>query len=266
MKTPILALCLSLTGLLCAQQKVTISRAEQEAFLLNAKVINTKSSKNGITGTIRATLSDGVLTHDAQIQTIDEHKTVFQGTNGTEMNFRDSYKYNIAGYKLDKMLELNMIPVSVGRKYEGKNGAFTWWIDDVMMEEKERMAKKLQAPDPEEWNSQMYFVRVFDQLIQNTDRNLGNLLICKDWRIWMIDHTRAFRVFKEIKEPKALTKIDKEFLAKLKTLSEPVILKELSRELTKEEIKAMMARRDQIVGFFERAGEAALYYSQRRPN
>jgi hypothetical protein len=33
-------------------------------------------------------------------------------------------------------------------------------------------------------------MRAFDQLIYNTDRNLGNLLIDGDWRIWMIDHTR----------------------------------------------------------------------------
>jgi len=40
----------------------------------------------------------------------------------------------------------------------------------------------------------MWVVRLFDQLIYNTDRNLGNLLIDKSWRLWMIDHTRAFKV------------------------------------------------------------------------
>jgi len=262
MKTRVLALCLAATAVVGAQQKW--SRAEQETFLLNAKVIKTKNTPNGITGTIRATLSDGTTTHDAQIQTVDERKTVFQGTGGNEINFRDSYKYNVAGYKLDKLLDLNMIPVSVTRKHEGKMGAFTWWIDDVMMEEKERMAKKILAPDPDAWNDQMYFVRVFDQLIQNTDRNLGNLLIGKDWRIWMIDHTRAFRVIKQIKEPKALVKIDRAFLAKLKTLSEAQLTKEMGMDLTKDEIRAVVARRDLIVAFFEKAGESVLYDYPRR--
>ena len=40
----------------------------------------------------------------------------------------------------------------------------------------------------------MSLVRVFDQLIGNIDRNVGNLLITSDWRIWAIDHTRAFRL------------------------------------------------------------------------
>jgi hypothetical protein len=29
----------------------------------------------------------------------------------------------------------------------------------------------------------MYVCRVFDQLIYNTDRNLGNLVITKDWKL-----------------------------------------------------------------------------------
>ena len=39
----------------------------------------------------------------------------------------------------------------------------------------------------------MQLVSVFDQLIYNVDRNMGNLLICKNWRVWAIDHTRSFR-------------------------------------------------------------------------
>jgi hypothetical protein len=37
-------------------------------------------------------------------------------------------------------------------------------------------------------------MRVFDQLIYNTDRNTGNVLYDTGWRLWGIDHTRAFRV------------------------------------------------------------------------
>ena len=40
----------------------------------------------------------------------------------------------------------------------------------------------------------MWHVRLFDQLITNVDRNLGNLLIDKNWTVWMIDHSSAFRL------------------------------------------------------------------------
>ena len=43
----------------------------------------------------------------------------------------------------------------------------------------------------------MWHVRMFDQLIYNVDRNLGNLVIDKNWTIWMIDHSRAFRLLDE---------------------------------------------------------------------
>ena len=49
----------------------------------------------------------------------------------------------MAAYRLDRLLGLNLVPVSVGRLYRGHTAAFTWWIDDVMMDEGERLKKKL---------------------------------------------------------------------------------------------------------------------------
>ena len=66
----------------------------------------------------------------------------------------------------------------------------------------------------------MYAVRVFDQLIYNTDRNLGNLVIDKQWRMWMIDHTRAFRIATSLKNDKDLVMCDRKLLASLRKLDE----------------------------------------------
>src|ERR1039457_1279269 len=87
-----------------------LTRAQKEEFLLKAK---------GITSTLRATLSDGQLTHDASIQRIDETKHNYQTTMGGEMLFRDSWMFNVAAYKLDRLLGLNMIPTTVERSYQG---------------------------------------------------------------------------------------------------------------------------------------------------
>ena len=57
----------------------------------------------GTTGALRVTLSEGKLTHDAQFQPIDVYKPVFHGAEGTvEKNFRDTYKFNIAAYRLGR--------------------------------------------------------------------------------------------------------------------------------------------------------------------
>ena len=137
-------------------------------------------------------MTDGTIEHDAHVQSIDESKTVFQGDRGTEMNFRDTWKFNVAGYRLARILGLDMVPPSIERNVRGTHSAVTWWVDNSMMEV-DRMKKHIEAPDKDSWNREMYVVRVFDQLIYNTDRNLQNLLIDADFHIWMIDHTRAFR-------------------------------------------------------------------------
>jgi hypothetical protein len=193
-----------------------------------------------------------VTTHDAHIQSIDEAKHSMQTATGTEINFRDSWKYNIAAYRLDKLLDLNMIPVSIERNIPGiGTAALTWWVDDVLMDEVTRHKKKIEPPNQLDWNRQMYLVRVFDQLIYNTDRNLQNLLMTKDWRLWMIDHTRAFRLHKGLKEQKNLVQCDRKLLEALKRLDRAAIERECKPYLTPPEITGMLARRDVIVKFFE---------------
>jgi hypothetical protein len=102
-----------------------------------------------------------------------------------------------------------MVPVSVERKVEGRTGSLTWWTDNLYMTEKERHEKNIFPPNQDEWNDQIYQVRVFTELIYNTDPNLGNLLITRDWKLWMIDFSRAFRLHKKLKNQKNLVCIDR---------------------------------------------------------
>ena len=100
----------------------------------------------------------------------------------------------------------------------------------------------------------MWVVRLFDQLIYNVDRNLGNLLIDKQWRVWMIDHSRAFRLFDKIKTPGNLSRCDRQTFERLKALDLPTLKAPMDDYLTGAEMKALLARRDEIVGLIEKAG------------
>ena len=246
-----------------------LSPAEQENFLLTAKVIESHTLAEGVTGSIRATLSDGKLTHDAHIQHVDESEPSFELAAGYELNFRDSYKFNIAAYQLDRMLGLGMIPAAVERKIDGKPAALSWWIDDVMMTEKTRYASKLEPPDSDVWNQQIYRVRVFDQLIYNVDRNLGNIVITNDWKVWMIDHTRAFRLHKKLNKPQHLMKCDRHFLQALRNLDREECRRKFRGVLKRSEISALLARRNLIVSYFEREaaeqGEGAVLFDYSGP-
>lgn len=251
-------LCL-LAGLPLLAAEPPLSDSAIEEFLRTAKVVSTKTLGTGITNSKKAVLESGTLRHDAHVQTVDEQQREFQGRRGAELNFRDSWRYNVAAYKLDRLLDLRMTPVSVERKVGGSTGAVTWWVDDVLMDETKRLKEKTPPPDPHLWNCQMFVVRVFDQLISNTDRNTGNLVIDKDWRLWMIDHTRAFRTSRELLNQKNLDKCRRDLLPRLKALNEEQLKQELKGYLTGEEIKALLARRDAIVAHFAARGEDALY-------
>lgn len=236
-----------------------LSDGEIEKFLKEARVGRTKSAGKGVTNSLRATLTDGTLTHDAQIQVIDEKKTSGPSAKGTELNFRDSWAFNVAAYRIDRLIGLNLVPVSVERDWRGKTGAYTWWVDDVMMDEGDRLKKKVQPPNPTKWNETMQLVRIFDQLILNVDRNMGNLLITKDWNVWAIDHTRAFRKNTELKTPAHVTRCERQVFEKLKALDRDTLKREVGKWLDDGQIKALLARRDQIVKKLESIGPSALF-------
>ena len=98
---PAVALLSSAAVSLVADDVSRLSAAENEEFLRTATIVADKPAKKGITNTRRVTLTDGKVTHDANVQQIDEHKDVFQAADGTsEFNFKDTYKFNIAAWKL----------------------------------------------------------------------------------------------------------------------------------------------------------------------
>lgn len=241
----------------------TLGCAEMESFLKTARILSQRDLPVGITVPKRATLSDGSLKHDASVQTTDVSQMIFQGERGTELNFRDSWKFNVAGYELAKLLQLNMVPPYVERNVLGKDASVSWWIGDAMMG-RDRHYRKIQPPDPARWNAEIYAVRIFHQLIYDTDPNLTNMLITKDWRIWMIDFSRAFRWTPKLQDPKALSKADRRLLERLRQLDADVLKQRLGRWLTKQEIDGVVGRRDLIVRHFEgeigRRGEAAVLY------
>jgi hypothetical protein len=236
-----------------AKQAVGLTDAEKEEFLLHGTVVHTRGVGTGTTGSVRATLRKDGLEHDAHIQQIDQTKPVTSlGAGTTEIDFRDSFRNNVAAYRVARLLGLDRVAVTVERTYERKDSSFMWWVDDKLMSELERHDKKMEAPDPPAWNRQLWVVRIFDQLIYNYDRNLGNLLIDKSWNVWMIDHSRAFKIFKELKDSRNLgTHCPRAFLAALRTLDRENVGAATKRMLSEAQVDGLLARRDFIVKYFE---------------
>jgi hypothetical protein len=266
--TPLLFI--SIVALTCvisskAQSPEKLSEEQKRDFLLNAEIVGSKRIGRGTTGAYRLTLSNGSVGQDASFQSIDKYKPYVKFPDGTrETNFRDSYKYNIAAFELAKLLGIaDMIPVTVERNWKGKTGSLSWWLPSKM-DEGQRMKKRLSSPDPQGWNKQMHKIRVFVELVYDTDRNEGNILISEDWHVWMIDFTRAFRTHKTLKDPRNLVHCDRSLLQKLQELEATELERKAGRWLNGAEIEGVMARRDKIVahlqGLIADQGESSVLY------
>lgn len=261
---PVVVVSLACWRFSAASDESTLNKEQIKQFLLTAKVIKSEHAKKGITDTLRLTLSDGNVTHDASFQAIDEHEASMETINGTELNFVDSYKYNIAAYQLSEMLGMDdMLPVYVERKWQGKTGSLSWWLP-VKMDEVERHKQNLQPPDQDAWNKQMYKIRVFDELVYDTDTNLTNVLIGDDWRIWRVDFSRAFRRSRNVENPKNLIRCERQLFEKLKSLDGKELGARTKGYLNQEEVKGVMSRRDEIVATFQKLisekGESEVLY------
>jgi hypothetical protein len=270
-RLPLLALLVLLGSVAAAQEAAKpdlpqLSKEEMEAFLLKGKITKTRDAGSGVTGSARGTMTDGHITHDVHIQSVDISQSVFEAGKSTELNFKDSYRYNIAGYRVAQLVGLTKVPMSVQRNINGKESAVTWWVDDVKMDEKERLKEKTWGPSPLRTQLQIQTMRVFDELIQNRDRNQGNILWTSDFTMWLIDHTRAFRTGKTLLKPENLTRCDRGLLERLKAITPDSLSQAVGTSLTKLEQETLLARRDAIVKHYEeriaKIGEAVVLFTQ----
>jgi hypothetical protein len=243
----------------------SLTRDQIRDFLQHARIVKSKAIPIGVTRPVRLTLSDGTITHDAAFSAVDEHRSVERFASGrVELDFVDSYKYSLAAYKVAELLGLEgMMPVHVERTWDGQKGALAWWVD-AQMDEGARLKNRVRVPDPAKWNEQMYRMRVFSQLVADSDRNVGNILIDADWNLWMIDFTRAFRRTRTLLSASDLTKCDRRLLEKLRALTAEQVAAATRPYLGGAEVEPLMIRRDLIVALFEKLvaekGDAQVLY------
>lgn len=246
------ALCLLTFGLASVDAQQPASREQIESFMRSAKVVRSRELSTGITRPLRLTLSDGGVMHDAVFQAIDQKQNVFTPTRGaTEINFVDSWRYNVAAYRLAGLLGLEpMMPVTIEYEYRGKIGALSWWVDSLM-DERRRLKEKVKPPDVVAWNQDMYRMRVFSSLVHDNDRNLGNVLVSPEWRVIMLDFTRAFRLHPEIQN-KEITQCDRQLWSRLRELSAETLKTAAGNYLNSSEIGAVIKRRDLLLAHIDK--------------
>jgi hypothetical protein len=163
-------------------------------------------------------------------------------TPGYRRGYQESYKAEIAAYKLDQLLGLGMVPPVVEREIDGKTGAAVYWIENMKPWE---TLNGPAGPQPE-WSHQLSRMRLFDLLVANTDRNKGNLGYDADWHLFLIDHSRAFTDKKDLKGLAQPAYVDRALWQRMSALTLDSLKVALDGLLSDDDVKAMLARRDKM--------------------
>jgi hypothetical protein len=234
-----------------------------------APIIHREVMERGVAKNVRLVLDADGTNIRAVLRLVDRKEREDTGSARMVVTFRDSYIFETAAYELDRMLGIGRIPPTTGRHVGGADGSVQIWMEGVTPEDILLDEDRLKPPDLEHWHQQKAIMRVFDALIANTDRNQGNLLIDRNWNIWFIDHTRAFRETSKLLGDDRLTRCERRLWAVLQETDPDAIRKLMEPYLTSREISKLVLRRKKLVKHFEKLikknGEEAVLFDLKEP-
>jgi len=193
-----------------------------------------------------------------------KNDAIWKDVEGRLKGFMENWRWEIAAYRLDKHIGLNMVPPTVERRFQGNRGSCQLWTTS-MMSLKKKFDEKIKTPSVKifYWNRAFYKQRAFDNLIANEDRHQNQTLITEDWRMILIDHSRSFRTAKKFTKKLIYDEKNKEgptfimrelprdLYEKIKSLNAEVIKGAVGEYLTDKEIEATLVRKDLIVKWIE---------------
>jgi len=246
-------------------------REAQEEFLLTADIVRSEPIGEGVTKPFRLILKKGEV----------EGQAAWKNPSGIQLGYLEGWQYEIAAYRLDKLIGLNMVPPAVEREFQGKRGALVLWAEKKYSL-LELMDQGIRIPDSatEHTEKMKWLARAWDSLIANEDRTQQNTLYTEDWRMILFDHSRAFRSSKEFTErlmfgrngikvssrgtPYLFRRLPRWFVEKIKALTFEDIRAAVGTALTDKEIRAILVRRElilkEIALMVQERGEAAVLY------
>ncbi len=155
----------------------------------------------------------------------------------------------VAAYRLDRLLELDMVPVTAFRSLGNAEGSLQF-LTERFSDEARRSASgrggSASCALPDQWGA-MY---VFDVLIYNEGRSMQRMLYdLSNWGLMLSEHDRAFSTRKG--RPKHLKNVPLDvtsgWKAALSALSDEVLAEQLEDVLDKRRIRALAARRDELL-------------------
>jgi hypothetical protein len=161
---------------------------------------------------------------------------------------RDVYP-GVAAYRLDRLLELDMVPVTVRREVEGDRGSLQF-LPANSIDEAERSATGQGGGAWCSISDQWPAMYVFDVLLYNEGRTQSRIMYDKSsWRLMLSEHDRAFAAKKgrppHLKNAPIL--VNAGWKTALTELSDDVLQETFSDVLDKRRLRALTQRRDELL-------------------
>lgn len=228
-------------------------------FLRTARVVEERDIGSGVNRSKKVLLdTDGVRAH-AIFREVDIRVENRRIGDRAYRRFADSYLFECAAYELSRLLGIDAIPPVVRRRIGQREGSLQIWIEDTLDE----TARDFRPTNATEWVGQLWEMYVFDNLVFNVDRNQGNLLVDRSYRLWMIDHTRAFQTVSELLDDHVV-RVRRRTYARIQVLTEESLGQALGDYLDASEILFLLERRDLLVARIEalvsERGEDVVFY------
>ena len=163
---------------------------------------------------------------------------------------------DVAAYRLDRLLELDMVPVTVVREVDGKEGSLQFFPAKTMNEETRRSNGRgsgAPCPLPDQWAA-MY---VFDAFIYNEGRTERRMLFnLANWGLMLIEHDRAFKAAKG--RPAHLANapvvVTEGWRSALQSLTDETLATTFGDVLDERRIRLLATRRDEMLAAAENGG------------
>jgi hypothetical protein len=246
-------------NLLTTKQE-SMKQQELETYLKTAKVGPDMKLMGGRTEAYVVSLDDGKI----------KRRGVFKVTDRTRPTaLPDSYKYGIAAYELDKLLDLNRVPATVLREIEGRKGSLMIFLEGALRE-KDRRLKKIEPPDPKAFENALEEIKVLENLAYSRSlcgqKDLGDILIMdkEDWKVWAVDFSEAFDPRSELVPDCPITRCSRKLYQNLMKLDDSEVKAKLKPYLNDEEIKALLQRKGAIINrikqLIQEKGEEAVLF------
>jgi hypothetical protein len=242
-----------------ADARTWIGRAaEMEDYLRTVPIQKLEALSVGVTKPMRAFLPEGGPFKYLVWKAIQP---------GRYNSYWESYKSEIAAYELDKLLALNMVPPSVEKTHRGERGAAIMWVSSTKSFKDLGVTTAPTAPPQYQaaWNRQLVKAKMFHNLINNIDPNLGNWLVDPAWNLVLIDFSRCFTNGSNMAH--AFTRVDPELWDRFKALTE-ASLTPLGAYMAKGEVRSILQRRDKMAQAIEKLvkehGEAHVFMRDAR--